>query len=247
MAVAWVKPAQAQVEEAAERRRGLAETAPEPTAVLASPHTNPAHSVRRQWIVSVEWVTHAPLDVGIELLVETPVGLRLLGGYGWVPAPFSALIRQVAAAQSDDAQAQAVLEHTSYRGRTFWLQLGIKPLRFFGLYADAGYTRATVDGGLVLASSGVAALENLPGSYGVHAVIDMWRVEIGIQNEFADRVIVALALGLMGTMDSQTRIVPAGGAPTSPALDEAAARADGALKSYGKIPSLTLRLGVDLI
>jgi hypothetical protein len=204
-------------------------------------------SAKRRWILSAEWVTHAPLDVGFQMGLEIPIGLRFGAGYGWVPSVFSSLITHVAASQTSDAQAQAVLQHSDYQGRTFWFQMGMRPIRSFGLYGDVGYARATVDGGLVLAGSGVPALQALPGSYYSRAVIDLWRVEIGIQEEFADRVVVGLALGLMGVLDSHTSITPLGGAPNSPALEQAAGRMDAALKSYGKVPSLTLRLGVDLI
>jgi hypothetical protein len=36
------------------------------------------------------------------------------------------------------------------------------------------------------------------------------------------------------------------GAPSSPALGQAAKAADGALKSYGYVPTVTLRLGFDV-
>ncbi len=218
----------------------------EPT-VLTVTRRDPMTSTKRHWILSAEWVTHAPLDVGFQVGLEIPIGLRFGAGYGWVPSAFSSLITHVAASQTNDAQAQAVLQHSNYQGRTFWFQMGMRPIRSFGLYGDVGYARATVDGGLVLAGSGVPALQALPGSYHSRGVIDLWRVEIGIQEEFADRVIVGLALGLMGILDSHTSITPLGGAPASPALDQAAGRTDSALKSYGKVPSLTLRLGADLI
>jgi len=219
---------------------------PEPIAVAAT-RADPLLAIKRHWILSAEWVTHAPLDIGLQGGLETPIGLRLGAGYGWVPSAFSSVITRVAASETGDAQAQAILQHSNYRGRTFWFQMGMRPFRSFGLYGDVDYARATVDGGLVLAGSGVAALQDLSGSYYSRGVIDLWRVEIGIQEEFADRVVVGLALGLMGIIDSHTSITPSGGAPANPALGQAAERTDAALKNYGKIPSLTLRLGVDLI
>jgi hypothetical protein len=218
----------------------------EPPTVAAT-RADRLRTMKRQWIVSAEWVTHAPLDVGLQAGLETPIGLRFGAGYGWVPSAFSSLITQVAASETGDAQARAVLEHSSYQGRTFWFQMGMRPIRSFGLYGDVGYARATLEGGLVLAGSGVAALQSLPGSYSSRAVIDLWRVEIGIQEEFADRVVVGVALGLMGILDSHTSIEAAGGAPDNPALGQAAERTDTALKRYGKVPSLTFRLGVDVL
>jgi hypothetical protein len=51
----------------------------------------------------------------------------------------------------------------------------------------------------------------------------------------------------MGTLESTTTIASVDGAPRSSLLNDAASQADTALESYGIVPTLTLRLGFDLI
>jgi hypothetical protein len=52
----------------------------------------------------------------------------------------------------------------------------------------------------------------------------------------------------MGTLGASTRIVAVDGAPTDNALlGSAASQADAALNKYGYVPTLTLRVGFDLI
>jgi hypothetical protein len=122
----------------------------------------------------------------------------------------------------------------------------VRPFRSLGLYADFGYARLSVDGTLDLAASGVPALQSLGGGYQAHTTVDMWLVEVGSQQELWDRVIMGFAFGVMGTFDARTSIASENGAPTSPALGQAAKQTDAALKSYGFVPTITLRLGFDL-
>jgi hypothetical protein len=108
-----------------------------------------------------------------------------------------------------------------------------------------GYARLNVDGALDLAESGVPSLQVLGGGYQAHTTVDMWLVEIGSQHEFWDSVVMGLAFGVMGTFEARTSITSENGAPTSPALGQAAKQTDAALKSYGFVPTITLRLGFD--
>jgi len=60
-------------------------------------------------------------------------------------------------------------------------------------------------------------------------------------------VVFGFAFGLMRTFSAHTTISAVNGAPTSPALGTAAQQTDSALKSYGYVPTLTLRLGFDVL
>lgn len=203
---------------------------------------------RKQWMLSVEGVTHAPIDMGVQLGIETPQGLRLFGGYGWVPGAYMNLLTGIAANASGNSYAQALLDHSQYSGRTWRVQAGFRPLRAIGLYADVGYAHVSADGALDLASSGVPQLAMFGGGYAASTVLDMWLLELGYEGEIADRVVLALALGMMGTFDATTEIKSVGGAPTNNAvLTSVATQADSALEKYGFVPTLTLRLGFDLI
>jgi len=205
------------------------------------PKAKPSHD----WILSLEATTHAPIDMGIQSGVDTPFRLRLSFGYGWVPSVYSSFLTSIAASASGDAQVSAILNHTTYQGHTYRGQVGVRPFRSMGLYADFGLARLSMDGSLDLATSGVPALQGLGGNYQAHTTVEMWLVEVGSQHELWDSVIMGLAFGVMGTFDSQTSITPENGAPTSPALDQAAKQTDAALKAYGFVPTLTLRLGFD--
>jgi hypothetical protein len=199
-------------------------------------------------MLSLEGVTHAPVDAGFQLGVETPFRLRLFGAYGWVPRPYMNLLTGVAAGATDNPYAETLLEQAEYSGHTWRVQAGVRPFRALGLYGDVGYARLRADGALDLSSSGVPALARLGGGYEASTKLDMWLIELGYQAQLADRMVLALALGAMGTINASTSITSVGGAPSDDeALDDAATQADSALESYGIVPTLTLRLGVDLI
>jgi hypothetical protein len=209
---------------------------------------NAAEQRRKAWMLSVEGVTHAPIDMGFQLGFETPQGLRIFGGYGWVPGSYMNLLTGIAANASGNSYAEALLNQTRYQGHTWRAQLGWRPFRAIGLYGDVGYARLSAHGSLDLASSGIPQLAMLGGGYEATTRLDMWLVELGYQGEIADRLVLGLALGAMGTFDATTRITAVNGAPTNSAiLDTAATQADTALEKYGVVPTLTLRLGFDLI
>lgn len=207
-----------------------------------------AEQRRKAWMLSLEGVTHAPIDMGLQLGLETPQGVRVFAGYGWVPGSYMNLLTGIAANASSSPYAQTLLDDTQYRGRTWRLQAGFRPFRAIGLYADVGYAQVNADGSLDLASSSIPQLAALGGGYQAHTRLDMWLVELGYQGQVADRLVLGLALGAMGTFASTTSITAVDGAPTNTAiLGSAATQADAALEKYGIVPTLTLRLGFDLI
>lgn len=197
--------------------------------------------------MSFEGVTHAPVDVGLQLGIETPQRLRLFGGYGWVPSAYMNLLTGVAAGASGNAYAEALLNRADYSGRTWRVQIGWRPFRGLGLYGDVGLARLSAEGALDLDASGAPMLETLGGGYVATTRLDMWLFELGYQGQLAERLVLGLALGAMGTLGAETRITSVGGAPNHPLLDRAATQGDSALERYGIVPTLTLRLGFDLI
>ncbi|MDF3068384.1 MAG: hypothetical protein K0R38_3985 [Polyangiaceae bacterium] len=203
---------------------------------------------RDAWMLSLEAVTHAPVDMGAQLGVETPQGLRASLGYGFVPGGYMSLLTGIAANASGDSYARTLLEDARYSGKTWRVQIGLRPLRKLGLYADVGYSRLSARGDWDLSSSGVPQLEAVGGGYQARTALDLWLLEIGYQGQVGDRLVLGVALGCMGTFGSSTRIVAVDGAPTDNAiLTSAANQADTALQKYGYVPTLTLRLGFDLI
>lgn len=207
-----------------------------------------AEQRRKDWMLSLEGVTHAPVDVGVQLGLETPQRLRLFGGLGWVPSGYMSLLTGIAANASGDSYAKALLENGEYTGRTWHIQTGWRPFRSLGLYGDVGYVHVSATGALDLGSSGVPQLARFGGGYTAQTSIDMWLLELGYQGELADRLVMALALGAMGTFNAKTQIKAVDGAPSNNAiLNAAATQADSALQKYGYVPTLSLRLGFDMI
>ncbi len=204
--------------------------------------------VKERWLLSVEGVTHAPIDLGFQAGVETPPGLRFFAGYGWVPGGYMNLLTGIAESATKDRYAGALLRESDYSGHTWRVQAGFRPWRALGLYADVGYAQLRASARLNLAATGISELEELGGGYQASTRLDMWLVELGYQGQLAERLVLGLALGAMGTFEATTSIAAVDGAPTnSTVLREAASQTDAALEKYGVVPTLTLRLGFDLI
>jgi hypothetical protein len=197
-------------------------------------------------MLSVEGATRAPVDIGAQVTLESPYRLRLSAGYGWVPEAYSGLLNGIAKSASGNAEVAAILDRVNYQGRTFRTLLGVRPFASSGLHLDFGYARLSLDGSLDFASTGVPLLESLGGGYHAHAAMDAWLVEIGSQVE-GWGVVFGFAVGLMRVFASHTTISAVGGAATSPVLDIVALQTDEAVKTYGYVPTLTLRLGFDVL
>jgi hypothetical protein len=197
-------------------------------------------------MLSVEGATRTPVDVGVQATVESPFHLRFSAGYGWVPAAYSSLFTGIASSASGNAEVSAMLNHASYQGRTFRAAIGVRPFNASGLHIDVGYVRLNLDGTLDLASSGVPALESQGGVYQSHTTMDAWLVEIGSQFEEWG-VVFGVALGLTRTFAAHTTVSGTNSSSASSLLGPAAQQADSALKTYGYVPTLTLRLGFDLL
>lgn len=220
---------------------------PEEAFPVAHDRLSPSPKARASnWMFSLEGATRTPVDVGIQGTLESPFHLRLSVSYGWVPNAYSNLFTQIASSASGNAEVSAVLNHASYQGRTFRAAMGLRPFTSRGLHLDVGYARLSLDGALDLADSGVAGLQSLGGGYRAHTSMDAWMVEIGSQFEEWG-VVFGFAFGLMHTFSAHTDIGAVNGAPTSTVLASAAQQTDVALKTYGYVPTLTLRLGFDLL
>jgi hypothetical protein len=200
--------------------------------------------IHDDWLLSLEAATHLPTDVGFQAGVEMPFGLRLFGGYGWVPTAF---VNWAAGTAGSDRVTRAILETADYSGHLGRVTLGLRPFRSFGGYLDAGYAHASLSG-----SQGIPAVSYAGttlfqgGTYNARSDIDLWLVELGYQAELAGRLVLAGGLGLTGALGARTSITPSAGAPSDPALGRASATVDHELRTH-VMPTLTLRLGFDLI
>ncbi len=193
------------------------------------------------WMLSLEGVTHAPIDVGLLAGIEFPVGLRASFGYGWVPSGYVNFLTQSASVSSDPV-ASALLRDGFESGHTWRLQAGIRPFKKIGLYLEGGYVHASLDGRVDAGS-----VTNLPvsGDYVASSSIGMWTFELGYQAWLSRHVVLAAGLGVTSVTSSDTEL-------TGPGLDSALAAStsdtiDEQIQSAGPIPTLTLRFGFDLI
>lgn len=199
-------------------------------------------------MLSVEGVTRAPVDAGFQAGLETPIGLRFFGGYGWVPGAYKSVITNAAASATGDAMTRAVLDAGLEKGRAVRAAIGIRPFPKLGFYFDAGYTRMKLEGTLDPSELiDIPEISANTSAYSLDTTLHLWSLELGYQALVADRVVLALGVGVVKIFDSHTTALPESGQVEDPAIREATATIDDQLVRHGTIPTLTLRLGLDLI
>jgi hypothetical protein len=217
------------------------EAPPQPDS--ARDHSVISQRARDNWMLSLEAVTRVPLEAGMQAGVETPFGLRLFAGYGWVPSAYIGLVAGVAGG----AEASVILDSAQYSGDSARIGVGIRPFRALGAYLDVSYAHVRLDATRDIPAFSVPGFSFPGGTYALHTGFDLWSVELGYEAELARRFVLAGALGLTGALQSNTVIRPRGGAPDEePALSQASADIDHVFRT-NVMPTLTLRLGFDLI
>jgi hypothetical protein len=235
----------------------LAPPAPPPTALVDDPppaevESAPATSSspplprprgRDSWLLALEGVLRAPSDVGVQAGVEFPFRLRVFTGFGYMPVGW---LTGFVADVTPNRAARAVLTLPSYSGTIWRLQVGVRPFRKLGFYADAGYAHASIRG-TYTPSDAVADEFDIGGAFAVDSSLNLWLVEIGHEWVVARRGVLALGLGVMSTFDANTNIAYTGAGPRPAELARGEHLADDALESYGTIPFVTVRVGVDLL
>lgn len=208
-------------------------------------HDEDAERRRRDWTLSLEGVGTVPTDVGGQVLLETPFGLRLLGGYGFMPAATLGWLRGWSVSVGG---ARARINSADASGRILRLKAGLRPFSRLGLYLDAGYARAELDA-LVNVTGSVEGAGSITGGYHADSTLDLWLFELGYQWKIENRLLVGLGVGFMGTMNARTTITPLGAGTSAGAnmLGTAQTAVDGALEGYGFLPTLTLRVGFNVL
>lgn len=193
-----------------------------------------------QWMLSLEGVTHVPVDVGAQVVLETPGGFRLLGGYGIVPNAYIELVTP------EEKNGQKVESSLYDSGNAMRFGIGMRPSPKLGLYFDAGMIRVALSGSVhepVGATGSVAEFE-------LRSKLSLWFVEAGYQGHLGERVVLGVGIGLMGALDASSEVSAQGKAVSSNSqalTDEAAAEVDRELESYSIVPTLTLRMGFDAL
>jgi hypothetical protein len=223
---------------------------PPPTDV---PHerTLPAHAEKRDsihddWMLALSAVTHAPVDLGVEVCVEMPFGLRLAASYGYVPSAYLGVITGIlTSANAVDDSARALVENGFENGKSWRLQIGMRPFRSFGGFIDAGYSRVTLSGSLDATEVQSIAGFNPSSNYSVDSTLNLWFVELGYQAVIAERLVLAFGIGVMRTTGAHTTALANGS--SSQTTEAVSAKVDDAIEKYGVIPTLNLRIGFDAI
>lgn len=200
--------------------------------------------VHDDWMFSVEAATHVPVDVGVQAGVEMPFGLRIFGGYGWVPRGFVDAITSLT--NSNSRVVQTILDTADYSGHSARVTLGLRPFRHFGGYFDAGYAHLRLDGSQAVPGVSFDGYSFSGGTYNLSSAIDIWLVELGYQGEIGGRLVLAGGIGLMGAIDARTRITPSAGSPNYSELGNVSSEIDHTLQTH-VLPTLTVRIGFDLI
>jgi hypothetical protein len=198
---------------------------------------------RERWLLSAEGALNAPVDAGVRATLDTPVRVRAFGGYGWIP---SATFSSIASATTSDPRAESILDEIDFTGTIWRLGAGVRPWPKLGLYLDGGYARASLDASLALASTDIAELQAVGGEASMSSRLDLWFFELGYQAQFFERLVLAGGLGAMGTINSSTSVTATNGVANA-VITDLATDVDDAFESYGFVPTLSLRLGVDLI
>ncbi len=224
---------------------GMASAAPPQDVPERRAESAESRLARQRWMITLEGVTRAPVDIGAQVGLETPIGLRVSAGLGWVPAAYMNLVTAAVASTTNDARAEAYLRSANYQGQSWSAQLGYRPFSRLGLYCDAGYSRLVLDGSGDVTSATYPELAGAEGHYRATTAIDLWTISVGYEIQPIDRLLLAAGLGVLGTLDAHTEAASTNPRASKTLLTDAAARFDRGLKAYGIVPTLTLRAGFD--
>lgn len=215
---------------------------------------------RRDWLLSLEGVTNAPVDVGVRVTAQTPFGARLSSGFGVIPGAYLSLINNAVAGTGAYDDRTAGIVDGSFDGGTAWrTQIGFSPFERVGLYLDVGYALVNLSGSVYgddvapdgtkdLVVDGTAVRD---AGYRVDTTMHLWLVELGWQGQIFDRMVLGMALGVMGTLSASTSAEPnfeqGRTAPVKRLSRQYTSEVDAVLEKYGYVPTLTLRLGYDVL
>jgi hypothetical protein len=194
--------------------------------------------------------THAPVDLGIELALETPIRLRLLAGFGYVPSGYLGIVTgALVGADALDEEERTLIEDGFESGRAWRVGVGIRPFKNFGAYLDGGFSQLNISGSIDADEARALTGVRLSTSYKVKSSLSAWFLELGYQGLIADRMLLAFGFGVMRATSASTSADPTGTpSATERLFDDAATNAaDDSIEKYGIIPTLNLRLGFDVI
>ncbi len=208
---------------------------------------------------SLEAVTNAPVDIGGRVTIEAPFRVRLSMGFGAIPGAYVGLINDaLATAGAYDGFVARSVDAAFNRGTSWRSQIGLRPFKNSGFYLDGGYAVITLQGRL--SGSDVAAMAaNFDvdttgidqGAYELETEVRMWAAEMGWQGQLNDGLVFGIGIGVLGTLSSKSLVRTSSEAgssgPQGLATTAAVAFLDQQIETYGYLPTLTVRLGYDLL
>jgi hypothetical protein len=147
-----------------------------------------AYAARPAWHFEVEGVTDFPLQAGVRVGGEGPFRIRASASIGALPGGYVSIINSlVVAVGGYDKKTADLVEGALNDSLVCRFHAGWRPFEDYGFYADAGYTLATLGGGVgsdmlyavLVTQGGLPPGVNVSQSYGVESTLHMLDMEVG--------------------------------------------------------------------
>jgi hypothetical protein len=170
----------------------------------------------REWHLGLEAMTDFPIQVGGQLTLEVPYGLRVSVSAGAFIRPYADLINDTIVASGGYDQRTADVISATLGDSIVWnVHLGWRPFRAAGFYIATGYRQVILAGrvdpaDVVEIATGQtipqAQRDLLERSYAVTSTLHMVDVELGWELVFVRRLILRFGLGAALTVGARTEI-----------------------------------------
>jgi len=227
--------------------------------LLASMGCAPAIALADPFHFQVAAGTEVPLALSLRGDVELPGRLRVMASVGTTPALYRDAFNGIISAAGTSSQTSSGLYGISLDSGSMWrIHGGWRPFPNAGLLLMAGYARLDLSGTasaseLITSVTGRPPPPNVPEANGVYSIastLHAFNADLGWEFLFfGDRLVLQMAVGFVGTVDSRTAITPRF-ASTTPGTAEARRTAqeyvDHVLRSYVFLPTFSLSLGFRL-
>ena len=237
---------------------GSSPSAVESTFDVATPENKPSEE---SWRVSVEGVTRLPVDIGIQVRLQSPYWFRLTAGLGTIPGTFvDAATDTLESKGAFDAATASIISSAFGDGSTWNVRLGIRPSERFGFYGDVGLARVALEGRLQLDEVVPAdLLQQVPVAvpdsfeYQLETQVNLFLLEAGWEGHIGRHLLFGVGIGLLlvnsSTSSVRSNFEPPDLAIVQTRLTEAETEAidtiGSSIDSFGVLPTISLRLGVD--
>ena len=168
------------------------------------------------WRFGVELGAEFPIAVGGGVMVETPFRLRLNISLGALPGPYLDAINGISVASNWYDELTADLIAAALKNSLIWrTRLGWRPWEQHGFYFGAGYTLATLGGGLsgaevltAVTDKTIEGGDSVNRSFSVNSTVHFADVEVGWEWVLEKGFWIRTGLGGVFTVGSKTQITP---------------------------------------